>query len=497
MMERSRAGSHSRSSIWLGAGIVLGCLTGLGLVWRDWLPWLLALDGLWLVGWLFDGFLGFVPIPSRRWLVATAGLAMVAMLGFFRADALAWLFLLDGLWVLSLAIDAFRTADPAELEVTREAPPAFSVGRALPVLYTWRNRSARPLRLLIREQFPEPLGGARAPARAVRIPAAGLTREPLEVRPVRRGKGRGGVIDLRILGPWGLAWRQHRLELPWDATVYPSLIGASIRALPTQATRRREAGFRNIRRLGEGRAFETLKEWVPGDDTRTIDWKATARRGKVMSRQYEDERRQQVLLVIDAGRAMTAESEGVSRLESVINAALQLAHSVVEHDDNVGLMVFADEVQTFILPSRGRRALRAVLDGLAGVEGRVVEPNYPSAFSQLAARNRKRALTVVFTDVIDRTASEALVAQVGSLRPRHLPLAVTLRDPALDALSARRPATNEQAFERAAAEELLMAREEALTDMRRKGVLILDVSPQRAAEAVVEQYSQLKRRGLL
>jgi uncharacterized protein (DUF58 family) len=299
------------------------------------------------------------------------------------------------------------------------------------------------------------------------------------------------------MGPLGLVWRQAVRQLPWDATVYPSLIGASVRALPTQATRRREAGFRNIRRLGEGRMFETLKEWVPGDDTRTIDWKATARRGKVMARQYEDERRQQVLLVIDAGRQMTAESAGIPRLESAINAALQLAHSVIEHDDNVGLMVFADEVQTFIAPARGRRALRAVLDGLASAEGRVVEPNYPAAFSQLAARNRKRALTVVFTDIIDRTASEALVAQVGSLRPRHLPLAVTLRNPALDALGIRRPSTTQEAFERAAAEELLSAREEALSDMRRKGVLILDVAPTRAAEAVVEQYTQLKRKGLL
>ncbi len=100
--------------------------------------------------------------------------------------------------------------------------------------------------------------------------------------------------------------------------MYPNLVGASMRSLPTQAQRRREAGFRNVRRLGEGRAFESLKEWVPGEDTRTIDWKATARRGKVMARQYEDERRQQVLIVIDAGRMLTAEVEGEPRLESVV-----------------------------------------------------------------------------------------------------------------------------------------------------------------------------------
>jgi uncharacterized protein (DUF58 family) len=137
------------------------------------------------------------------------------------------------------------------------------------------------------------------------------------------------------------------------------------------------------------------------------------------------------------------------------------------------------------------------MEGLATAEGRLVESDYPAALGYLAARNRKRALTVLFTDVVDRTASEALVARIGSLRPRHLPLAVVLRDPALVAVGTRGPDTVMEAYERAAAEELLLAREAALLDMRRRGVLVLDVPPGRAAEAVVDQYAQLKRRGVL
>jgi uncharacterized protein (DUF58 family) len=279
--------------------------------------------------------------------------------------------------------------------------------------------------------------------------------------------------------------------------VYPSLRAAWLRALPIQAARRREAGLRHVRHRGEGRLFEGLREWVPGDDTRFIDWKATARRGKPIARQYEDERRQQVLLVVDAGRLLTAEVEGTPRLESVIAAALQLAHAAVEHDDNVGLLVFADTIQRYAAPARGRRALRAVLEGLAAAEGKLVESDYPAAFRCLAARSRKRALTVLFTDVIDRTASEALVAQTGTLRPRHLPLAVTLRDPGLEALAAVRPADPAQAFERAAAEELLGAREAALAEMRSRGVMVLDVLPAVASSALVERYHWLKRKGML
>jgi uncharacterized protein (DUF58 family) len=285
--------------------------------------------------------------------------------------------------------------------------------------------------------------------------------------------------------------------LPWTVTAFPDLRSAALRALPTQAQRRREAGFRNLRRLGEGRSFESLREWSPGDDSRAIDWKATARRGHLVTRQYEDERRQHVMILIDAGRMMTAEIHGRSRLEAAIDAALELAHSAVRHDDDVGLLVFADEILAYVPPARGRRALRQVLEGLATIEGRLVEPHYPAAFAFLATRSRRRALSVLFTDVIDRTASEALVSHAGSLRPRHLPLAVTLRDPAIDLLATTRPTTESGAFERAAAEELLEAREGALADLRRRGLLVLDTLPDRAATEVVEHYDRLKRRALV
>src|SRR5690606_21824373 len=156
-----------------------------------------------------------------------------------------------------------------------------------------------------------------------------------------------------------------------------------------------------------------------------------------------------------------------------------------------------DEVQHYVPPGRGRRALRDVVEALATADGRLVESDYPAAFRYLSMRGRKRALTVLFTDVIDRTASEALVAQSATLRPRHLPLAVTLRDPSLEALATARPSTGAAAFERAAAEELLRARDEALADMRTRGVQVLDVPPAAAARAVVERYRGLKRRGAL
>ena len=431
-------------------------------------------------------------VPTRRWLVGAGILALAALLALRWPAARGLLPALDVLWLGALALDVVLTPAPRTLEVTREAPAVFGAGRPAVVRYRWRHRARRRLRLEVRERLPDPLGGAVSPTRRLAVPPGGGLEERLDLVPPRRGVGAGGALAVRVLGPLGLAWRQGSLALPWSATVYPTVPDVTLRALPLQLARRREAGLRTIRRPGEGR-----REWVPGDETRIIDWKATARRGKPIARQYEDERRQQVLLVIDAGRLLTAEVDGVPRLETVLTAAFQLARAAVDHDDNVGLMVFADEVQRYIVPARGRRALRAVLEGLARTEGRLAESDYPAAFRYLAAHNRKRALTVLFTDVIDRTASEALVAHSATLRPRHLPLAVTLRDPALEALASARPHTSAGAFERAAAEELLGAREAALAEMRGRGVLVLDVPPGGAGEAVVARYHQLKRRGVL
>jgi uncharacterized protein (DUF58 family) len=440
------------------------------------------------------------------------------------AAALA-LFGIAGLWV-PWGLDAMLVADLALVLLSwadamlapsvgepprREAPPAFSLGHDVPAFYHWTNRSNRRALMRVREVRPTVLGGSQ-PDRIVRVPARGSLREEIRVVPASRGRTDESDAALYIdsRGPLGLGLRRRRIDVPWHGMVYPPLVSMRLKASVAEARRRREAGIHAARRLGEGRMFESLREWVPGDDVRNIDWKATARRRKFITRQFEAERRQHVLLAIDAGRLMTAEvragkagetaapgAEGVSRMEFVVQAALELAYAAAQHDDNVGIMVFADGVQHFAAPQRGRLGLKRVLDILAVTEPKLVESDYPGAFRYLAARNRKRALTVLFTDVIDRLASEALVANVASLVPRHLPLAVTLRNPELDRVATSRPVTPYDGFRKAAAEELLRARDDAIAHMRRAGVLVLDVPPQKAAQAVVGQYHDLKRRGVL
>ena len=438
-------------------------------------------------------------LPTRAFLWIAAALGLIGLAGLRVTWGLDAMLLADVVLLALTLADALlapTVGATGAVRVTRDAPPAFSLGHYAVVNYRWHNDARRAARLVLRELRPEILGGLEAP-RAVRVPSQGDQSDVVHVGPVRRGHETAGEFTIDSIGPMGLGLVRSKLALPWDVRVYPVLTTLRRRAAVAQALRRREQGRQPFRRLGEGRLFESLRDFVPGDDPRHVDWKATARRRKMITRQFEAERRQQVLLVLDAGRLLTADVAGSARMDAVVQAALELAYAAAQHDDNVGIMVFADGVKHFVAPQRGRRGLKQVLDVLADVTPTLVEPDYPGAFRYLAARNRKRALTVVFTDVIDRLASEALVANLASLRPRHLPLAITLRNPELDAVAVRRPELAADAWRKAAAEEMLRAREEALSHMRRTGVMVLDVAPERAAESVVDRYLELKRRGHL
>ena len=435
-------------------------------------------------------------LPTRRSLWILGLLAAVGLMGFLSPMALDVLLAADAALLVAVVIDAALAPDPKRLAVKREAPDSFSVGRSVEFRYRWENRSTRNAQLLVREVRPDLLGGVLAP-RALRVEAGGSAPDPATATPERRGRETAGWFAVRSRGPLGLGQKQRRVEAPWTVTVYPNLPVSRLKASIAEAARRPEVGLRQARRLGEGSQFESLREWVTGDDTRHIDWKATARRNKVIARQFEEERRQQVLLVLDAGRLLTADVDGEARMEHAVRAALWLAFAAYHHDDNVGVMVIADEIMHYVAPQRGKRGLRQVLDVLAVARPKLVESDYPAAFRYLAIRNRKRALTIFITDVIDRTASEALVVHVGLLRPRHLPLVVTLRNPALDRVADIRAATADDAYRKAAAEELLRARDEAVAQMRRAGAVVVDVHPKRASAAVVEKYLELKRKGRL
>ncbi len=311
-----------------------------------------------------------------------------------------------------------------------------------------------------------------------------------------RGEWPLGPVALRLVGPLGLVARTIRYPQADQVLVTPSI--ASVRHYRLLAVQRRlrDAGVRVLRRRGEGTSFAGLREYVQGDDPRFIDWKASARRRTLITREFSIEQGQTVLIVIDCGRLMTQLADDLPRFEYALSSALVLADVAAGSGDQVGMLAFDDQVRAWVAPARGTDALRSVRAGLIPLRATMAEPDYATAFRTLAARQRKRALIVFYTDVIDPRASQSLIAHTTRGAQHHLPVVVALRNESLVAAAATGGGrTTTAVYERAAAEELLSAREDALQRMRQAGVSVINVRPQAMTAAVVNRYLELKGRG--
>ncbi len=437
-----------------------------------------------------------VPTPRLALLLALA--------------AATWLLPLPTPWsviVAALAIggalaaavrDALRLPPASALTVTRDVPLQLGSGDDAALAYEVRAAWPRATVLDLADRVPATLGGSGVQTRRLRLPAMGSATASMPIRGLTRGPATLNAVALRLHGGAGLLDVIHTIDLVDTVNVVPSLsLVHRFRLLAVQR-RLRDAGVRQVRRRGGGMSFDALREYVPGDDPRHIDWKASGRRGTAQVRQYTVEQGQTVILAIDAGRLMTQVAGDRARFEYAINACLVLADVAMQGRDKVGLLVFDDEIRGWVPPSRGAATMRAIRATLARSQARLVEPDYALAFRTLAQRQRSRALVICLSDVIDVRASRAVVTQARHAALRHVTVFLALRNDEL--VAAAQPvaaASEEEAWRGAAAESLLDARAEALVRMRRSGVQVLDVPPQAMSAALVNRYLSIKARGEL
>ena len=398
--------------------------------------------------------------------------------------------------LLAVVADAIALPAGRDIAVERTLPPSVGIGDHLEGEYVVRSQWGMPLRARLEDDLPLGVTGG-AVTHDLDLPARGSAQLAVPVSGALRGRFALGPIALRVRTRFGLMARRLRWEPKDSILVTPSV--SSVRRFRLLAIQHRlyDAGVRAVRRQGEGRSFASLREYVVGDDPRHIDWKATARRAKTITREYTVEQSQTVFCLIDAGRSMTQLAGAFTRFEHALSAALVLTDVAASAGDRVGVLVFDDGVRSFVPAQRGQAALRSVRNALVPVQATLTEPDYATAFRFLAVRQRRRALMVFFTDVIDARASRALIAHVARSAARHLVVVVALRNDAID-VAAQPASTNEQTlYESAAAEELIAARAEAIERMRASGVTVLDVSPASMTAAVVNRYLEIKARGAL
>jgi len=420
-------------------------------------------------------------------LVAAPLIALGTWLPFFEWAGWGVLALAAGL----LALDWRLAEGIARFEVTREHDPRLSLGVDNPIRLSVRNRSLRPTDFRIRDEPPETFPIDRHILEG-QVARRGIWEGTYHVRPLRRGDYRFGEINLRWRGPLGLMLRQGRVPAAGPVKVYPNLLDVRRYNLLLRRNRLQEMGLRNTRMFGEGTEFERLREYLPDDDFRRIDWNATARRNRPVTIEYQTERSQSVMAVIDTGRMMLSPVAQIAKLDYVINTVLLLTYVATGHGDQVGMMTFADSVTRYLRPRQGRGQFYRMLELLYAVEAQPVEPDYQQALSYLALKQRKRALLVIFTDLTSGMSMASLAKQVALLARSSLPLVVTISDPDIHAAAHQRPGDSLGVYQRAVATQFLDERRVTLDWLRRQGVLTLDVPANQLSITVINRYLELK-----
>jgi uncharacterized protein (DUF58 family) len=437
--------------------------------------------------------------PTRRLAALLAALALLWLTSGSSTGA-AVAALASVAVALAALLDAALLPARSDLEVLRELPVTLGVGDVVEGRYVVESRWGRPLTVSLHDAMPAAfVRTVHDGAGAQPLPSRGTLSLPFRVEGRARGEAELGPIALEVRSPFGLIARLLRYQREDRVVVAPSLAG--VRRFRWLAVHERlaAAGVRDARRRGEGRSFARLRDYVVGDDPRRIDWKATAKRGHPITREFTVERSQTIYVLVDAGRSMTQLAGEFPRFEYALSSALVLADVAVRAGDRVGALVFDDRLRVLVPAQRGAGALQALRTALVPVQPTLVEPDYSAAFRALALRQRKRALIVLLTDVIDGRTARALLAHLSRGGSHHLAVVVALRNEAVLAAAAL-PSTGmtaERIYASGAAEELLAERATALQRMRDAGIVVLDVAPDAMAAAIVSQYLELKARDAL
>ncbi|NUM79441.1 DUF58 domain-containing protein [bacterium] len=395
------------------------------------------------------------------------------------------------------AFEFFQIPDERQILVSRHVASKLALGAPNTVTLDIENRSLQSLSLVIRDEPPDEfeLRDVIFKERLKRRERKELT---YRVTPDQRGDYFFHQLNIACDGPiFGLIRRILVYQIGQSVKVYPNYKEIKKFELMSMRGKLAEIGMRPVKQYGLGTEFESLREYNPDDEYRRIDWNASARAGKLISMQYQLERSQQVMILIDAGRLMGTTSLGLSKLDHAINAALMLAHISVKRDDRVGLLVFSQAIQSYLAPKKNKSQLARMADQLYNVKSELVESDYGRAFEFLKLKQKRRSLIVVFTEVLDRYASQILIKNLAMMYPKHLPLCVIMKDRLLSQIIHQPADTTDSVFEKAVTAELINERREALAFLKTNGVMVLDVLPEELTTAVINQYIEIKSKAVL
>jgi uncharacterized protein (DUF58 family) len=442
-----------------------------------------------------DNSMGFSLSPTRQLLCGLAGWTLLGLAPAFWPEWLLYWLLAGGLLLAIAVRDAFVLHRRPPLPIERLVAPALPLGAWQSVRLRVTNPQKQSATLTVFDHYPT------AAADCADLPQR-LTVEPeswielcYRLRPLVRGEWAFAPAQVWLESPRGLWRRDDRWGEPTTVRVYPDF-AAIIRYIRLTADQREALlGIHRRRRRGEGHTFLQLREYRIGDSLRQIDWKATARTRKPIARDYQDERNQTVLFLLDCGRRMRAQDDDLSHFDHALNAMILLAYVALRQGDAVGVQSFGGE-RRWLAPRSGPGTLTPLINGIYDLQPTLEPPDYAEAAHLILRRQRKRALIVLLTNLRDEDQDDLRPA-IALLSRRHLVLIANLREPVLDEWLAQPIHDLPQAQLYATVCHYLLQRERVRETLRHLGSIVLDTPPQRLPAAMVNQYLELKRGGRL
>lgn len=438
-----------------------------------------------------------------RWPLLTGRFALLLLIPCLvlplapSGQAWLWWLGLNAVLLVVAAVDWRTSPGSRDLRLTVQLKGYWVRGEAQPIRLSVENLAREAVALDLVQDLPRELGGPMAPPLRLQAAAGETAEGAYETRPVERGDFHAADVHGRWRSRLGLLVKRGLWPQAIPVRVYAPLYIDKGPGLLAPQQRVQEQGLALVRAAGVHTEFESLREYREGDELRAVNWLASARRGHMVVNQYQAERTQQVMLMLDAGRLMVPEYRSIPRFEYALTAALQLGRLAAEREDRVGMMIMGADRDVMLPPARGQAQVTRMAEAAYRVKPQMIEPDYAGALARLSGSIKRRSLVLVFTDLVSPEASGVLVEQLVRLVPRHLVAVIAISDPAVTALVSAGAATAPEAFAQASADWVLAERAAAKAPLLQKGIAVMDVPPLGLSSAAVNKYLAVKRQGLL
>ena len=433
-----------------------------------------------------------MPVLTRR----LALLAVLLALPLILIGAWPVFVAVNVLLAVLVAIDFTAAPRPASIGIERELPEVVALDTVATCAWHITNPTGRSLQVAVADELPPSLR-ARTRQLRVTVPAGQTLVARTRIRPARRGRFEISELVVRVDGPLGLAARQrsrHRID---TLRVYPPFRSRDEAELRINRARVLEMGLRTAQGRGGGTEFDQLREYTPDDELKRMDWAATARAGKAIVRTYRAERNQTVINLLDNGRVMAARVDDVPKVEHAMDAVMMLTAVSTRLGDRAGLIAFDSEVRSVVAPAHGRGQLGTVTEAMYALEPQLGESDYLAAFTEALVRFRRRAMLVLYTDLVEQAVAEALLPALPLIVRTHVVVVASVQDPDVVRWAREPAADEEQAYRKVAATIALDERRRVRAQLRGLGVTVIDAPPGKLAPQLADAYLKVKATGRL